>query len=427
MAVQLKDYQIEAVNNLKNGSILCGGVGSGKSITSLAYFYEKVCLGKLNLNGDGITRPPLYPKDLYIITTAKKRNSKEWEKECAAFGLSTNIDISISGIKVTIDSWNNIKKYTNVYCAFFIFDEQRVTGKGAWVKAFLKITRRNQWILASATPGDKWEDYIPVFIANGFYKNKTELSNEHFIYDRFSKYPKIRAYTNEIKLRKFRDSILVHMKDNRVTVRHKEEIICDYDKEQFRRISKDRWDIYDNCPIQETGKFYYLLRKVVNSDISRVVALDELVNKYSRIIIFYNFTYELEILRKYCEENDIPYSEYNGQKHEEILDTPRWLYLVQYQSGCEGWNCIVTNVIIFYSQSYSYRQTEQAAGRIDRINTPFTDLYYYYLRSSAWIDLEIRRALKQKRNFNESSSIDLAIKKSLKYKKNFNKSSFKIR
>ena len=403
MAVILSDYQIEAVNNLKNGSILCGGVGSGKSRTALTYFYEKVCLGKLKINGEGTSRAPLYPRDLYIITTAKKRDSKEWEKECADFGLSTNSDISVCGIKVVIDSWNNIKKYVKVYGAFFIFDEQRVVGKGAWVKAFLTITRKNEWILASATPGDKWEDYIPVFIANGFYKNKTELRNEHFLYDRYSKYPKVRGYINEQKLRKYRDYILVHMKDNRVTVRHKEEIKCDYNKEDYRRVFKDRWDIYDDCPIQETGKLFYLLRKVVNYDISRLDAVDKIVTKFGKVIIFYNFSYELDMLRDYCILEEIPYSEWNGQKHEEIPNTSRWVYLVQYTAGCEGWNCILTNVIIFYSQSYSYRQTEQAAGRIDRINTPFTDLYYYYLRSSAPIDLAIRRALKQKKNFNESS------------------------
>jgi len=403
MAIELRDYQVEAIDNLKNGSILCGGVGSGKSRTSLAYFYTKVCFGKLRINGEGQSRLPLYPRDLYIITTAKKRDSKEWEKECSEFGLSTDNDISICHIKVTIDSWNNIKKYTKVYGAFFIFDEQRVVGKGAWVKAFLKITRMNQWILASATPGDKWEDYIPVFIANGFYKNKTELSNEHFVYDRFAKYPKVKGYINENKLRKFRNDILVHMEDDRVTVRHREEIKCNYDKELYRKIFKDRWDIYDDCPIQEVGKLFYLLRKVVNSDISRVEAVDNIVTRFDKVIIFYNHSYELDILREYCSSNEIPYSEWNGQKHEEILDTSRWVYLVQYTAGCEGWNCITTNVIIFYSQSYSYRQTEQAAGRIDRINTPFTDLYYFYLRSSSPIDLAIRRALKQKKNFNESS------------------------
>jgi len=394
--MQLYDYQKEAVDKLKNGSILCGGVGSGKSITSLAYFYTKVCGGSLKINGQGQNRLPLFPRDLYIITTAKKRDSKEWESELSNFIFGDNI-------KITIDSWNNIKKYKDVYGAFFIFDEQRVVGKGAWVKAFLTITRRNQWILASATPGDKWEDYIPVFIANGFYKNKTQLSNEHFIYSRFSKYPKIERYYNEQKLRRYRDQILVHMKDNRVTLRHREQIKCEYDRELYRRIFKDRWDIYEDCPIKETGKLFYLIRKVVNSDPSRIEAVDKIFTRFGKVIIFYNHTYELEILRKYCDENGILYSEWNGKVHQDLPKGSKWIYLVQYTAGCEGWNCIETNALIFYSQSYSYRQTEQAAGRIDRINTPFTDLYYYYLRSYSPIDNAIHRALKQKKNFNESS------------------------
>lgn len=402
MAVQLSDYQLDAIERLKNGSILCGGVGSGKSRTSLAYYYIKVCMGKLNINGEGQTRPPLFPKDLYIITTAKKRDSGEWEKECIQFGMSSKAP-SYGGINVVIDSWNNIKKYQDVHGAFFIFDEQRVVGRGAWVKAFLKIARKNQWILASATPGDKWEDYIPVFIANGFYKNKTQVSNEHFIYSRYTKYPKVERYVNERKLMKYRDDILVHMEDHRATLRHKIDIKCNYDRELYRKIFKDRWDIYDNCPIEETGKLFYLIRRVVNSDESRINAVDRIMTQNDRAIIFYNHIYELDILRKYCTDNEIEFAEWNGQKHEELPTGDRWIYLVQYTAGCEGWNCITTNVIIFYSQSYSYRQTEQAAGRIDRINTPYADLYYYYLRSSSPIDLAIHRALKQKRNFNESS------------------------
>lgn len=395
--LELYDYQLDAIDKLKNGSILCGGVGSGKSRTSLAYYYIKICKGSLKINGQGQNKYPLFPRDLYIITTAKKRDSKEWDYEL------TNFIFKEDTVKVTIDSWNNIKKYKDVYGAFFIFDEQRVVGKGAWVKAFLNIARKNQWILASATPGDKWEDYIPVFVANGFYKNKTQLSREHFIYSRFSKYPKIEKYYNEQKLRKFRDDILVHMKDNRTTIRHKEEIKCDYDRELYRRIFRDRWDIYENCPIKETGKLFYLMRKVVNSDPSRIAEVDKVFTRFGKVIIFYNHTYELEILKDYCEKHDILYSEWNGNTHQELPSGPKWIYLVQYTAGCEGWNCIETNALIFYSQSYSYRQTEQAAGRIDRINTPFTDLYYFYLSSFAPIDNAIRRALKQKKNFNESS------------------------
>ena len=402
MAVQLSDYQLDAIDHLKNGSILCGGVGSGKSRTSLGYFYMKVCMGKLKINGEGQTRPPLFPKDLYIITTAKKRDSGEWEKECIPFGISSKAP-SYGGINVVIDSWNNIKKYQDVHGAFFIFDEQRVVGRGAWVKAFLKITRKNQWILASATPGDKWEDYIPVFIANGFYKNKTQVSNEHFIYSRYTKYPKVEKYVNERKLIKYRDEILVKMEDHRATLRHQIDVKCEYDREKYRTVFRNRWDIYDNCPIEETGKLFYLIRRVVNSDESRINAIDRIMTQNDRAIIFYNHSYELDILRKYCTDNKIEFAEWNGQKHEDLPTGNRWIYLVQYTAGCEGWNCITTNVIIFYSQSYSYRQTEQAAGRIDRINTPYADLYYYYFRSSSPIDLAIHRALKQKRNFNESS------------------------
>lgn len=403
MAINLYDYQLETIDQMKNGVILCGGVGSGKSRTALAYYYLKDCKGGLKVNGEGKYFPMLDPKDLYIITTAKKRDSHEWERECVNFVLSKDRELSVSNVKVTVDSWNNIKKYKDVYGAFFIFDEQRVVGSGAWVKAFLNITRKNHWILLSATPGDQWTDYIPVFIANGFYKNKTEFGIRHCVYARYSKYPKIEKYLDEKLLREQLNSILVNMKDNRYTIRHEEVVNVDYDRELFKRVFKDRWDPYENCPIQEVGKLYYLMRKVVNSDPSRISETAEIVSRKEKCVIFYNFTYELELLRGMCEDLKVSYAEWNGHRHEELPEGERWVYLVQYVAGCEGWNCTTTDTVIFYSQSYSYRQTEQAAGRIDRVDTPYYDLYYYYLKSSAWIDLAIRRALSKKQNFNERS------------------------
>lgn len=412
MAVQLKDYQLKAIEELKNGSILCGGVGSGKSITALAYYIIKVCRGNINIINNTLEEVPFAvhefeemkePRDLFIITTAKKRDSLEWNRECAKAILSDDRSISHSGVKVTIDSWNNIKKYKDVVGAFFIFDEQRVVGSGAWVKAFLDISRKNKWILLSATPGDQWTDYIPVFVANGFYKNKTEFRTRHCVFARFSKYPKIERYLEERTLERYRDSILVPMKDQRITERHKIPVMVDYDKLLFRTVYTNRWDPYENCPIEESGKWVYLMRKVINSDLSRIEKVREIVEDKHRVIIFYNYTYELEILRKFCEDEEIKYAEWNGQKHQSLPSGKKWCYLVQYSAGCEGWNCITTDTIIFYSQSYSYRTVEQASGRIDRINTPYKDLYYYHLRSSAFIDLMIYRKLKNKQNFNESS------------------------
>lgn len=401
MMINLRDYQIEAIEKLHNGSILCGAVGSGKSRTALAYFYIKVCLGSLKINGSGDIEAPKEPKDLYIITTAKKRDSKEWEEECAPFIIFP--ENSIGGIKLTVDSWNNIKKYKSVTNAFFIFDEQRVVGSGAWVKSFLDITRKNQWILLSATPGDQWKDYIPVFVANGFFRNKTQFNNEHVVFSRFAKYPLIERYVGEGRLIKLRNSILVTMKDERVTKRHYIPVDCLYNPIAFTQVYVNRWDVYENKPIEETSKLFYTMRKVVNSDPSRLTKVSEIIEEKGRVIIFYNFDYELELLRDLCEGLNIKYGEWNGWKHEEIPKTKRWVYLVQYAAGAEGWNCTETDTVIFYSQNYSYRMTEQAAGRIDRMNTKFVDLYYYILSSKSMIDLAISRAIKRKKNFNERS------------------------
>lgn len=410
--MQLYDYQLEAVDKLKNGSILCGGVGSGKSLTALYYYITKECKGEIKITSDELPfnvcdgyRKMEESRDLYIITTAKKRDSLEWNKECSKCCLGTDPEISHSGVKVTIDSWNNIKKYKDVFGAFFIFDEQRVVGSGAWVKTFLNITRKNHWILLSATPGDQWKDYIPVFVANGFYKNKTEFNTRHCIFNPHTNYPQIQRYINETTLRKYRDAILVPMKDGRETVRHDIPVIVDYNKEMFKMVMRDRWNPYDNEPIQEGGALIYLLRKVVNSDQDRIRKLDEIFSVHKRLIVFYNYNYELDLIREYCDQNGLEYAEWNGQKHEELPSSESWLYLVQYAAGSEGWNCITTDTIVFYSQSYSYRMTEQAAGRIDRINTPFKDLYYYHFRSMSQIDVAIHRALMNKKNFNESSFI----------------------
>lgn len=403
MAVELRDYQIEAIKKMNTGSILSGGVGSGKSRTALGYFLFIECNGCIKVNGKGKYRPMKYPKDLYIITTAKKRDSLDWEKECGKFGIFKEREHSICHVGLFVDSWNNIQKYKNVQNAFFIFDEQRVVGKGPWVKTFIYISKHNHWILLSATPGDKWEDYIPVFIANGFYRNRTEFLNEHCIFARATTYPIITGYMQERKLRKLRDSILVPMDDQRHTVRHPINVIVDYDKEKYRTVFRDRWNPYEEEPIQETGKLFYLMRQVVNSDPSRIAKTREIVEQRKRCVIFYNYNYELDLLRDMCKEMGLTYAEWNGQKHEDLPTGERWVYLVQYAAGCEGWNCITADTIIFYSQNYSYRMTEQAAGRIDRMNTPFTDLYFYYLRSNSPIDLAIKRALNQKRNFNERS------------------------
>ena len=365
----LYDYQMDAVNRMRNGCILAGGVGSGKSRTGLYYYFKE--------NGGSFVDqeyiPMKNPQDLYIITTAMKRDTHEWDSEIANYRLSTDPDKNeLYDNKIIIDSWNNIKKYSDVKDSFFIFDEDRVTGSGTWVKAFLKIARLNDWIILSATSGDTWQDYIPVFIANGFYKNKTEFSREHIVYSRFTKYPQIERYINTGRLIRLRNKILIDMDFEKYTKRHHEDVYVKYDISKYRDAMRNRWNPFKDEPIQQASQLCYILRRIVNEDESRIVALMEILEKTPRAIIFYNFDYEREmLLHLFSEDEYIGYevAEWSGHAHMPVPDTKRWIYLVQYTAGCEGWNCILTDTIIFFSQNYSYKVMEQACGRIDRLNT----------------------------------------------------------
>lgn len=395
--LDLYDHQKKALRNMKNGCILCGGVGSGKSRASIAYYYQ--------VNGGDIYSekytPMTNPTDLYIITTARKRDTLDWQPELSHFLMSTHSDASRYDNKIVIDSWNNLKKYEDLKNAFFIFDEQRVVGSGAWVKSFLKIAKQNKWILLSATPGDTWSDYIPVFIANGFFKNKTEFVRGHVVYSSFTKFPKIDRYLNTGRLIRLRNNILVDMDFKRTTIPHHEDIIVRYDIPKYKDAGKNRWDPYKDEPIVNAGVLCYVWRKIVNSDESRQLALLEIFEKHPKMIVFYNFDYERDILRTMYYGDGVEVAEWSGHAHQPTPTGHTWVYLVQYTAGCEGWNCINTDTIVFYSQNYSYKVMQQASGRIDRLNTPYTDLYYYHLKTQSGIDLAISRALRNKKRFNE--------------------------
>lgn len=400
--ISLFEHQKAAIKKLKNGNILVGGVGSGKSRTAITYYYTEVCEGKIKINGEGGFSPFKKPRDLYIITTARKRDTLEWEVELAPFLLSSIEPNESLGVNVVVDSWNNINKYKGVKNAFFIFDEQRVIGSGVWVKTFLRITQSNQWILLTATPGDKWEDYIPVFVANGFYKNRTEFIRRHVVYKNFSKFPKVDHYVETPRLVKLRDYISVIMRYKKRTIAHEDSVPVPFDRELFNTVMIKRWNIYEQRPIKDVSELCYLMRRVVNSDSRRIDIVSQLFEKHPKVIIFYNFNYERDLLLELGKKLGAKTAQWNGHKHEQIPDGESWIYIVQYAAGAEGWNCIETDTIIFFSQNYSYKATIQAAGRIDRLNTPFTDLYYYYLRSNSYIDLAIFKAFSNKRDFNEN-------------------------
>jgi hypothetical protein len=388
MTVTLRPHQQEALHKLENGNLLWGGVGSGKTRVALAYYVKEQ---EHRVNCDG-------PQQLIVITTAKKRDSLDWESEAAKFTISTQMEASWYG-PLVVDSWNNLHKYVDVVGAFFVFDEQRLVGSGEWVKSFLKIAKKNDWILLTATPGDTWLDYIPVFVANGFYKNRTQFKREHVVYNSFSKFPKVDRYLDVQRLVKYRNKILVRMPYEKETTRHLETIWTDYDTDLMKRVEVDLWHVFKNRPLRDAGEKFYVMRQIVNSDPSRLGQLWNVVRKHQKVIVFYNFNYELAMLRGMAEAVD--FAEWNGHKHQELPKGRDWVYAVQYAAGAEGWNCVETDAIAFWSLTYSYKLWEQAHGRIDRINSPFFDLWYYSLKSEARIDSAIWKALKLKKSFQE--------------------------
>lgn len=376
MAYRLYPHQEKALTRIRSGSILNGGVGSGKTLTSLVFYKQ--------YHSD---------KKLFVITTAKKRDSGDWEE-----------DADLAGVRIEkVDSWNNITRYLDESDAFFIFDEQRVVGYSTWGKAFIKIARRNKWILLSATPGDSWIEYMTVFIANGFYRNKTDFIDQHVEFDQWVKYPKIKKYHNEGKLIRNRRMILVPMHFERDTVRHRRYIKSKYDIDKYNVIMKNRWNPFEDKPIENASELLQCLRKTVATDPDRIFNAKFYMDTHDKLIIFYNYNYERDILIDIANELERPYYEWNGHNHQDIPDDDNWLYIVQYTAGAEGWNCITTNTILFYSMNYSFKINEQAEGRIDRLNTPYKDLEYYFLTSESEIEKAIYSAIRRKKIFNQSA------------------------
>ena len=406
MTVVYRPEQIQAVRQLQNGSILAGGVGSGKTLTSLAWYLTSVCNAASFKKGGSLAKKKVKGSPtLYVITTAKKRDSLEWEEEAARLGLSTDPACSFTGSSIVVDSWNNIGKYSDREHAVFFFDEQRASGSGRWVKEFLKITKKNTWLLLSATPGDVWMDYLPVFMAHGFFRTRTEFMEDHVIFDRFAKYPKVKRYIGEAKLQRLRRSILVEMPVERHTTRERETVYCGYDRDLYKWVVKNRMDPWTEEPLRDAGGVCRILRKVVSDNDWRSEQAKRILSSNARVIVFYNYNYELDRILAVAEGLGLPTAQWNGHRHDAIPAEPRWVYICQYTSAAEGWNCTSTDTVLFWSLNYSWRVTEQCEGRIDRLNTPYSRLKYYFLESHSSIDEAVRRSLSSKKVFNERAFV----------------------
>ena len=378
--IKLLKYQEEAIQKLHSGSVLYGATGSGKSLTGLAYYMR--CWSHL---------------DLYIITTSKKRNAGEWEEEIAKLGCPP---------PKAIDSWNRLKNYRMVSDAFFLFDEHKVGGHGKWAQSMITIAKKNKWILLTATPGDVWDDYASIFIANEFVKNKTTWNEDFCIFDRISKYPKIIGYQREDVLKNMRDAVLVPMEyqSEKVPIPYVIPYKVDHEEEAYVLARRKSLRHPEMRAFRNTSAMFAYMRMNLPDKESKIQALADVLKKEPKAIIFYNFTPEKYEIENAARQVNIPFFQYNGQIKDNVPDGDTWVYAVQYTAGAEAWNCITCRTVIFYSMNYSYKVMTQAKGRIDRCNSPFDELHYYYFISPDFeIDQEILNALTRKEKFNEEA------------------------
>lgn len=373
--IVLDEKQEKALAELKpSGSILVGATGSGKSIVGLEWYRRKRS-----------TLP------LLVITTAKKKDSNEWIEEAAK--------LDIHNIEVV--SWNTIQKYVSINNHVVIFDEHRAIGYGEWAKSFIAIAKNNDWIILTATPGDDWMDFAAVFIAEGFYRNRTAFLNAHVEWNPWVRYPKVLKWHNVWQLIEYRNLITTTLDYQRSALLHTFNIVTEYDKEAYTRALKTRWNPFNDEPIRNAAELCYCLRRISNETTSKLDILGEIFDAKKKLILFYNFKYELEMIRTWCSKNEILLREWNGEKHQDLPNGKSWIYAVQFIAGSEAWNCTSTDTLVFFSQNYSYRLMAQAAGRIDRRNTPYEHLYYYRLFTNSTIDNAINEALERKGKFNE--------------------------
>lgn len=391
--IELREHQKDALREMHNGCVLYGGTGSGKGYTALHYYIQNES-----------------PKKLVVITTARKRNDRDWEREAESLKIFTDERFSSKHGEIEVESWNNIGKYADLKDCFFIFDEQRAVGRGKWAKTFIKIAKKNNWVLLSATPGDTWMDYVPLFVANGMFKDRTDFQRKHVIFRPYLKYPVVDRYINETKLEMLRNYILVEMPYDRLTTRHQNWIEVGHNQEFMDLVWNNRWNPLEDEPIRDPAELFRTMRKVSNIHTSRSAEVLKALKKHNRLIVWYNFDYELELLRRLPASTTlgtlVPILEYNGHKKDPLPPEGPMIYLVQYVAGAEAWNCTTVNAMVFYSLTYSWRNFHQAQGRIDRMDNTYMDLYYYMLVSKTKIDSKIQEALERKEDFNEREFID---------------------
>ncbi|WP_368076685.1 SNF2-related protein [Clostridium tyrobutyricum] len=283
--------------------------------------------------------------------------------------------------------------------------------KSERAKFILKMKAKNIILLSGTPTGGKYEQLWSQCKLLG-WKISKKLYWQEFIKSVLLdiggfKIKKVTGYKNVDRLkRKLHEYGAVFMKTDEVfeLPEQIEQKIKIKNTKEYKIFKKDRLITINNTELvgdTSLTKMLYLRQLSSQYNKNKVNQLkDILESTEDRIIIFYNFNKELEIIKKLCEKLDKPISIINGavKDLDNFNQYNNSITLVQYQAGAMGHNLQKSNKIIYFSLPLQSELFEQSKKRIHRIGQEKTCFYWYLITQNS-IEEQIYQTLKERRDY----------------------------
>lgn len=391
---KLYPKQLEILKQIKDYSLLPLGTATGKTLIALHYY--------INNHLD---------KPLVIYCPLAKYLEGGWVSEFNSLKSKYNLITK----DITVVPYSQINKYAVADNSFVILDEAHYVKNpmAKRSKAIREILNNKPFIMLSATPGTKVEDYCHYLMLWNKFKYKTHFENEFLIKDSLMlgsrKIPVVKGYKN---LDKF-SSILKQHSTSRLTVNDivelPELILKDVSltpSKEYKDIKKNRILKLDNDVIllDTQIKLCTYLRQYVSPK-EKISHLEDIVSECKQLnenlLIFYNFKSELREIEKIVKIDYL----INGDvkifpSKEDFKNLNSKITVVQIRAGGTGIELQYNSQVLFYSPTYSYQDYEQALGRAYRPGQNKKVLVRRFNTINT-IEADVWEAIKNKKDFDE--------------------------
>ncbi|MBL0992197.1 MAG: DEAD/DEAH box helicase [Escherichia coli] len=394
--MKLFDYQKEAIENFESKPLNLSDVGTGKSYMSIGSYVKSECSKLLIIClapkvNDFVEDSEIFNLNVTALNKGTKKN-----KELLSESNLVAISFESSWRLTELNKW--VDKDT-----FIIIDESHKVSvsKSKVTKFVMGLSKRAKYnYLCTATPvsNGKLENWYPqLFISNVFRKPKKEFEQLFVIKQMRQmgsmRFMQITGYRNEHLLEQMIDEASVKYKRDKGYLPedyvYKTKKPAMYNKLKKSRLYKDDNDL--RVELDNSSKLFNSLRQVSHgflNGISKQVSkepferLDAILETHNneRVVIFYNYKWEAEMLKQLLDKLKRPYGEYNGSVKDlkPFKNNDNGVVLAQYKSASTGINdFVISNVMVFNSMPLSSTEYLQAKGRTDRHGQDKTPLYYH--------------------------------------------------